>query len=50
MANALSISSPKPRGILAQILAGVAADKRARIVGEHAARLYHFDVQRLAQT
>ena len=40
---------PKSREILEQILAGVAADERAKIVGENAARLYHFDVERMAQ-
>jgi predicted TIM-barrel fold metal-dependent hydrolase len=41
---------PKSREILAQILAGVPAHERAKIVGQNAARLYHFDVQRLAET
>lgn len=44
------LSSPKSREILEQILAEVPMDERARIVGENAARLYHFDVQRMAQT
>ena len=33
-----------------QLDAGVAADERAKIVGGNAARLYHFDVERMAQT
>lgn len=41
---------PRSREILVQILAGVAADEQAKIVGGNAARLDHFDVQRLAQT
>ena len=41
---------PKSREILEHILTGVATDERAKIVGGNAARLYHFDVQRLAQT
>ena len=50
MANALIISSDShvfepPE----QILAGVAADEQARIVGGNAARLYQFDVERMAQ-
>ena len=41
---------PKSREILEQILAGVPTDERAKIVGVNAARLYHFDVERIAQT
>ena len=40
---------PKSREILAHILAGVPEDEQAKIVGEDAARLYHFDVERMAQ-
>jgi predicted TIM-barrel fold metal-dependent hydrolase len=39
---------PKSREILAQILAGVPQDERARIVGQNAARLYNFDMARVA--
>jgi len=41
---------PKSREILAQILAGVPRHEQAKIVGQNAARLYHFDVERLAHT
>lgn len=41
---------PRSRAILEQILAGVPADEQAKIVGANAARLYHFDVERMAQT
>jgi len=41
---------PKSREILAQILAGVPEDEWAKIVGANAARLYHFDMERVAQT
>lgn len=41
---------PKSREILEQILAGVPTDERTKIVGGNTARLYHFDVQRMAQT
>jgi predicted TIM-barrel fold metal-dependent hydrolase len=41
---------PRSREILSQILAGVPPHERAKIVGQNAARLYHFDVQRLAET
>ncbi len=40
---------PKSREILAQILAGVPEDEQSKIVGANAARLYHFDVERMAQ-
>jgi len=40
---------PRSREILAQILAGVPDDERVKIVGQNAARLYHFDVARLAE-
>ena len=39
---------PQSRQILAQILAGVPEDERAKIVGGNTARLYHFDLARLA--
>jgi predicted TIM-barrel fold metal-dependent hydrolase len=41
-------SSPQSRKILAQILAGVPEEEQAKIVGGNTARLYHFDVARLA--
>ena len=41
---------PKSREILAQILAGVPPEEQAKIVGQNAARLYDFDVARLAYT
>jgi predicted TIM-barrel fold metal-dependent hydrolase len=40
---------PKSREILEQILAGVPTDEQAKIVGGNAARLYHFDAERMAQ-
>jgi predicted TIM-barrel fold metal-dependent hydrolase len=39
---------PQSRKILAEILAGVPADEQAKIVGTNTARLYNFDVARLA--
>jgi predicted TIM-barrel fold metal-dependent hydrolase len=39
---------PKSREILTQILAGVPQEERVKIIGHNAARLYHFDVTRLA--
>jgi predicted TIM-barrel fold metal-dependent hydrolase len=39
---------PQSRKILAEILAGVPDDERAKIVGGNTARVYHFDVARLA--
>ncbi len=39
---------PRSRAILAEILAGVPADEQAQIVGENTARVYRFDVARLA--
>jgi len=39
---------PRSRQILDEILAGVPAEERAKIVGENAARLYGFDSARLA--
>ena len=39
---------PQSRKILAQILAGVPEDDYARIVGGNTARLYHFDMERIA--
>jgi predicted TIM-barrel fold metal-dependent hydrolase len=39
---------PRSRQVLAEILAGVPADEQAKIVGQNAARLYRFDVERLA--
>jgi predicted TIM-barrel fold metal-dependent hydrolase len=39
---------PQSRKILAQLLAGVPEDEQAKIVGGNTARLYHFDVARLA--
>jgi predicted TIM-barrel fold metal-dependent hydrolase len=39
---------PRSRKILAEILSGVAADEQARIVGANTARVYRFDVARLA--
>ena len=41
---------PRSRQVLAEILAGVPQDEQAKIVGQNAARLYHFDVERLAAT
>jgi predicted TIM-barrel fold metal-dependent hydrolase len=41
---------PRSREILDQMLAGVPADERAKIVGENAARLYRFDAVRLAHS
>lgn len=39
---------PRSREILDRILAGVPDGERAKIAGQNAARLYHFDVARLA--
>src|SRR5215472_11474692 len=39
---------PQSRQILAQILAGVPEDECAKIVGGNTARLYHFDMARIA--
>ncbi len=39
---------PQSRKILAEILAGVPDDEQAKIVGGNTARVYHFDVARLA--
>ncbi len=39
---------PQSRQILAQILAGVPEDDYAKIVGGNTARLYHFDMARIA--
>jgi len=39
---------PQSRKILAEILAGVPDEEQAKIVGGNAARVYHFDVARLA--
>ena len=39
---------PQSRQILAQILAGVPEDECAKIVGGNTARLYHFDLARVA--
>jgi len=39
---------PQSRKILEQILAGVPEEEQAKIVGGNTARLYHFDVGRLA--
>jgi predicted TIM-barrel fold metal-dependent hydrolase len=38
---------PRSRQILDEILAGVPADERAKIVGGNTARVYHFDVARV---
>ena len=40
---------PKSREILDQILEGVPQEERAKIVGSNAARLYHFDLERVSQ-
>ena len=40
---------PRSREILAEILAGVPDDEQARIVGGNTARVYRFDVERLAR-
>ena len=40
---------PRSREILAEILAGVPEDEQARIVGGNTARVYRFDVERLAR-
>ncbi len=40
---------PRSREILAEILAGVTEDEQARIVGGNTARVYRFDVERLAR-
>src|SRR5262245_34798229 len=39
---------PQSRKIIAEILAGVPADEHAKIVGGNAARLYRFDLARIA--
>lgn len=39
---------PRSREILDQILAGIPLAERAKIVGENTARLYHFDLTRIA--
>jgi predicted TIM-barrel fold metal-dependent hydrolase len=39
---------PQSRKILAEILAGVPEDEQAKIAGSNTARLYGFDVARLA--
>src|SRR5215471_9569621 len=39
---------PQSQKILAQILAGVPEDEYAKIVGSNTARLYHFDLARIA--
>ena len=39
---------PRSRKILAEILSGVPADEQAKIVGANTARVYRFDVARLA--
>jgi predicted TIM-barrel fold metal-dependent hydrolase len=39
---------PRSRQVLSQILAGVPEDEQAKIVGQNAARLYHFDAERLS--
>jgi predicted TIM-barrel fold metal-dependent hydrolase len=39
---------PRSRNILAKILSGVPDDEAAKIVGGNTARVYHFDVARLA--
>ena len=39
---------PRSRQILAEILAGVSDDEQARIAGGNTARVYHFDMARLA--
>jgi predicted TIM-barrel fold metal-dependent hydrolase len=39
---------PRSREILTEILAGVPADEQAKIVGGNTARVYHFDVARVA--
>jgi predicted TIM-barrel fold metal-dependent hydrolase len=41
---------PRSREILDRILRGIPGDDRAKIVGGNAARLYHFDVERLASS
>ena len=41
---------PQSRKILAEILAGVPEDEQAKIVGANTARLYKFDMTRLAAT
>ena len=41
---------PKSRQILDAILAQVPQDEQAKIVGNNAARLYHFDVERPVAT
>ena len=39
---------PQSRKILAEILAGVPADEQAKIAGGNTARVYNFDVAKLA--
>ena len=39
---------PQSLQILAEILAGVPDDEQAKIAGGNTARVYHFDVSRLA--
>jgi predicted TIM-barrel fold metal-dependent hydrolase len=41
---------PRSRQVLDEILAAVPQDERAKIVGHNAARLYHFDAERLVST
>ena len=41
---------PRSRQVLDEILAQVPQEERAKIVGHNAARLYHFDVERLVAT
>ena len=41
-------TSPQSRKILAEILSGVPEDVQAKIVGGNAARVYHFEMARLA--
>src|SRR2546428_640425 len=41
---------PQSRQILAQLLAGVPENECAKIVGGNTARLYHFDLERLASS
>jgi predicted TIM-barrel fold metal-dependent hydrolase len=39
---------PRSRQILSEILAGVPADEQAKIMGGNTARVYKFDVAKLA--